>query len=77
MRHSAGVRAAIARSREARLRAVERRLMGHLRYLRRRDPLAHDALIRLLHRVVAANRVIQGGGRGGDGVVIVSYPTWR
>ena len=53
------MRAAVAKSREARLRAVERRLVGHLRYLRRRDPLAHDALIRLLHRAVAANRAIR------------------
>jgi hypothetical protein len=59
----ASVRAAVARSREARLRAVERRLVGHLRYLRRRDPLAHDALIRRLHRVVAANRAIGGSKR--------------
>jgi hypothetical protein len=56
VRRPASVRAAIARSREARLRAVERRLV-------RRDPLAHDALIRLLHRVVAANRAIQGSTR--------------
>lgn len=63
MRRPASVRAAVARSREARLRAVERRLMGHLHYLRRHDPLAHDALIRLLHRVVAANRAIRGDKR--------------
>jgi len=31
------VRAAVARSREARLRAVERRVVGHLRLLRRND----------------------------------------
>jgi len=37
--------------------------VGHLRYLRRRDSLAHDALIRLLHRVVAANRAIRGDER--------------
>ncbi|HWO25259.1 MAG TPA: hypothetical protein VNO30_41250 [Kofleriaceae bacterium] len=57
------MRAAVAKSREARLRAVERRLLAHLRYLRRHDPLAHDALIRLLHRVVVANRAIQGSKR--------------
>lgn len=63
MRRPTSVRAAVARSRESRLRAVERRLMGHLRYLRRRDPLAHDALIRLLHRVVVANRATHGSKR--------------
>lgn len=63
MTRPASVRAAVARSREARLRVVERRLMGHLRYLWRRDPLAHDALIRLLHRVVVANRAAQDSKR--------------
>jgi hypothetical protein len=63
VRRPASVRAAVARSREARLRAVERRLVGHLRYLRRLDPLAHAGLIRLLHRVVAANRAIQSSTR--------------
>jgi hypothetical protein len=47
----------------ARLRAVECRLVWHLRYLHRCDPLTHDALIRLLHRVVVANRAIRGSKR--------------
>jgi hypothetical protein len=37
--------------------------VGHLRYLRRCHPLAHDALIRLLHRVVVANRAIRDSTR--------------
>jgi len=60
VKRPASVRAAVARLREARLRTVERQLMGHLRYLRRYDLLAHDTLIRLLHRVVVANRAIRG-----------------
>lgn len=47
------VRAAVARSREARLRAVERWLGAHLRFLRRKDPDGHAALVDTLRRVIA------------------------
>jgi len=52
-RRPESVRAAVARSREARLRAVEGRLVGHLTYLRRRDPDGHAALVGMLRRVIA------------------------
>lgn len=42
------VRAAIAKSREARLGAVERRLTASLRYLRRHDRAGYDALVAML-----------------------------
>ncbi len=51
-RRPESVRAAVARSREARLRRVERRLAAHLRFLLRRDPAGHDALVGMLRRVV-------------------------
>lgn len=52
-RRSASVRAAVAKSREQRLRRVERRLLANLRYLKRHDRDAHAALVALLRRVVA------------------------
>ncbi len=51
-RRAESVRAAVARSREARLRRVERRLVAHLRFLLRRDPAAHAALVAMLRRMV-------------------------
>jgi len=45
-------RRAVARSRQARLRAVERRLLARLRYLRRHDPAGYAALVGMLRRVV-------------------------
>src|SRR5688572_25341185 len=52
-RRDASVRAAIERSRGARLRRVERRLVGHLRYLRQHDRAGYRALVALLRRAVA------------------------
>jgi len=45
------VRRAVVRSRPARLGTVERRVVGHLRYLRRHDPEAHAAFLEMLRRV--------------------------
>jgi hypothetical protein len=50
------VRVAVAKSREARLRAVERRLGAYLRLLRRRDPNGHAALVAMLRRVATVTR---------------------
>lgn len=47
------VRAAAARSRESRLRAIERRLLAALSYLYRHDRPAHDQLVACLRRIVA------------------------
>jgi hypothetical protein len=44
VKRPASVRAAVAKSREARLRAMERNILATLRYLRRRDPDGHAAL---------------------------------
>jgi hypothetical protein len=52
VKRTASVRAAVAKSREARLRAVERRLVGHLRYLRRHDRAGYEALVGMIRRVV-------------------------
>jgi len=52
-RRPASIRAAVARSREARLQAMERRVAGHLRYLRRYDPDGHAAFVAALRRVIA------------------------
>ena len=46
------VRAAVAKSREARLRAVERGLTRHLRYLKRHAPEAHAATVAMLRRAI-------------------------
>jgi uncharacterized membrane protein YccC len=46
------VRRAVAKSREARLTAVERRLGVHLRYLARHDPDERDQLAACLRRIV-------------------------
>jgi hypothetical protein len=42
----------VAKSREARLRSIERGLTAHLRYLRQYDRAEHDALAGMLRRVV-------------------------
>lgn len=52
-RRPESVRAAVAKSREARLRRIERGLLGHLRFLKRRDPDGHAALVGMLRRVIA------------------------
>jgi len=52
-RRPASIRAAAVRSREARLRAMERRVAGHLRYLRRHDPDGHAAFVAALRRILA------------------------
>lgn len=52
MRRPASERAAVAKSREARLLAVERRLVGQLRHLWRRDRDGYEALVAVLRRVV-------------------------
>jgi hypothetical protein len=57
VRRPESVRRAVARSREARLRAVERGLTRHLRFLWRHDRDGYDALVGMLRRVV--------GGAGG------------
>lgn len=57
MKRPASVRRAVAKSRNARLRAVERRLVGRLRYLRRHDRDGYDALMGLLRRVITTVRV--------------------
>jgi hypothetical protein len=49
---SASVRRAVAKSRECRLRTVERRLLGHLRFLKRHDRDGYRALVEMLGRVV-------------------------
>lgn len=49
----ASVRAAVAKSRASRLRAVERRLGAQLRYLKRWDPAGYAALVGMLRRVSA------------------------
>jgi hypothetical protein len=53
VKRSAHVRAAVAKSREARLRGVERRLTAHLRFLKRRDREGYESLVGVLRRVVA------------------------
>lgn len=50
---AAAVRAAVARSREARPRAIERRLLAALTYLHRHDRPAHDQLVASLRRVLS------------------------
>jgi hypothetical protein len=55
VKRPASVRAAVAKSRETRLGAVERRLTGHLRFLKRHDPDAHAAYVACLRRVVATH----------------------
>lgn len=52
-RRSASVRAAVARSRALRIRAMERRLCARLGRLRRLDRAEHDELVAMLRRVVA------------------------
>lgn len=52
-RRPASVRAAVAKSRETRLRAVERRLLARLAFLRRHDRDGHAALVALFRRVLA------------------------
>jgi len=52
VKRSASVRRAVARSRQARLRRVERVVVEHLEYLRRHDPEAHAAFVECLRRVV-------------------------
>ena len=54
----ASVRAAVARSREARLRAVERRLVGNLRYLRRHDRAGYEAMVGMLRRGVERHTLV-------------------
>jgi len=51
-RRPESVRRAVVKSCEARLRAVERRLAGHLRFLCRKDPDGYAALVGMLRRVV-------------------------
>jgi hypothetical protein len=51
-RRPESVRRAVAKSRASRLGAIERRLVGHLRFLRRRDPDGHAALLAALQRVI-------------------------
>jgi len=46
------VRRAVARSRAVRLRAVERRLTRHLRFLKRHDPDGHVARLSMLRKVI-------------------------
>jgi hypothetical protein len=50
------VRAAVAKSREARLRAVERRLLGYLRFLRRHAPSGYAAHMPMLADATARDR---------------------
>jgi hypothetical protein len=50
-RRPESVRRAVAKSRAARLGAIERRLVGHLRFLRRKDPDGYTALVETLRRV--------------------------
>jgi hypothetical protein len=52
-RRPESVRRAVAKSRAARLRDVERRLVGHLAYLRRHDPDGHAANVGMLRRIIA------------------------
>lgn len=59
MKRPASVRAAVAKYREARLRAIERRLVGQLRFLRRKDPDGYDALVGMLRRVVGGAGTVQ------------------
>lgn len=59
----ASVRAAVERSHAARLRAVERRLVARLAYLRRHGPAEFRALVALL-RSVAARSGSRGSGPG-------------
>jgi hypothetical protein len=47
------VRRAVAKSREARLRRVERVVSEHLRYLKRHDPDGHVALVACLRRIAS------------------------
>jgi hypothetical protein len=68
VKRPAHVRAAVAKSRAARLRAIERRLVGQLRFLRRRDPDGHTALVACLRRIVGAIAERSWGTVGrGDG----------
>jgi hypothetical protein len=64
VKRAASLRAAIARSREMRLRATERRLLGHLRYLKRHDrPVAVlRAPSRYLHFGLCKSVVIETAG---------------
>lgn len=57
MRRTSSVRAAVAKSREARLRAVERRLNARLAYLRRHGRDEYAALVALFRRLVKKHSV--------------------
>jgi len=52
VKRSASVRAAVARSRESRLKAMERVVGAHLRYLKKHDRAAFEAFVACLRRVV-------------------------
>ncbi len=54
------IRAAVAKSRESRLRAIERGLNAQLDYLHQNDRDGHDALVDVLKRVLTT-----AGTRGG------------
>lgn len=57
MKRPAHVRAAVAKSRETRLRAVERRLNARLAYLRRHGCDEYAALVALFRRLVEKHAV--------------------
>lgn len=66
MKRPANARATVAKSRATRLRDIERRRGAHLRFLRRKDPDGHAALVGMLQRVVAqqVERTVDAGETG-------------